>query len=380
MRLLRVDIEKFRSIEEQWIPAEGLVVLYGANSSGKTSVLEAVAHVITQAGEVRSDPGAEDEDFVLGSVWFELPAAAVAGSEDARFFVSLLRGEHSKPTMFGKSIQCPWEWLDDSARKRLAAADLGDAVSIVADALAADGDADGVADRQLLARSLFDPRAVYFVAELANVSLNVYGPSLPTEAAEAATRIAARAGDDRLSGVAANLVSQGWAHIGWVATGSFAWAEFAASFPPVIALDGDIESLSAELERAVVSVHDVLWRSPLEVIGSYPEFGGVQTVEGEYYQIGEVREPVRYAADPWLETMSSDGQIVGPELFAPPYNHSEWYRVRHSVLAAAQTIAAEANRVAPGFVTEQGTIGIEVLGLKSRAAGTYGRPTKAAAE
>ena len=44
-----------------------------------------------------------------------------------------------------------------------------------------------------------------------------------------------------------------------------------------------------------------------------------------------------------------------------PYDQGDWYRVRHSVLAAAKLLEIEANRVAPGFVQGQGTIGIEVL-------------------
>jgi len=141
LRLLRVDIEQFRSINDQWIPAEGLVVLFGANSAGKTSVLEAVEHVITQASALRADPGADDDPFVMGSVWFQLLAAGAAGSEDARLYRSLLRGEHSKPGMFG-GTQYPWDWLDDAACGRLADADLDGAISILVGALASTGDAD----------------------------------------------------------------------------------------------------------------------------------------------------------------------------------------------------------------------------------------------
>ena len=72
MRLLNVEIEQFRSIEDQWIPADGLVVLFGPNSAGKTSVLEAVEHLITQAGTLRPDPGADEDPTVQGSVTFDL--------------------------------------------------------------------------------------------------------------------------------------------------------------------------------------------------------------------------------------------------------------------------------------------------------------------
>jgi recombinational DNA repair ATPase RecF len=60
VRLLRLDIDEFRSIENQWVPADGLVVLFGPNSSGKTSVLEAVEQLITQAGTLRADPAGAD--------------------------------------------------------------------------------------------------------------------------------------------------------------------------------------------------------------------------------------------------------------------------------------------------------------------------------
>lgn len=41
MRLLEVNISEFRSITDRKLKADGLVVLFGPNSAGKTSVLEA---------------------------------------------------------------------------------------------------------------------------------------------------------------------------------------------------------------------------------------------------------------------------------------------------------------------------------------------------
>ncbi|MGN6796850.1 MAG: amidohydrolase family protein [Gaiellaceae bacterium] len=46
MRLLKIQIEDFRSIYNQSLPADGLVVLFGPNSAGKTSVLEAATELI----------------------------------------------------------------------------------------------------------------------------------------------------------------------------------------------------------------------------------------------------------------------------------------------------------------------------------------------
>jgi hypothetical protein len=54
-------------------------------------------------------------------------------------------------------MQYPWDWLDDSARGRLANADLNEAISILADELGGTGGAGSAEDRQLLARSAFDP-------------------------------------------------------------------------------------------------------------------------------------------------------------------------------------------------------------------------------
>jgi hypothetical protein len=118
VRLLRVDIDGFRSIEHQWLPASGLVVLFGPNSAGKTSVLEAVAEVITNTGGFRSDPGQADDEYVIGSVTFALLKGGTAGTEDARTFASLLSGEQAGPPLFGGSTY-PWPWLAEETRPTL---------------------------------------------------------------------------------------------------------------------------------------------------------------------------------------------------------------------------------------------------------------------
>lgn len=367
LHLLNVEIEQFRSIEDQGIPAEGLVVLFGPNSAGKTSVLEAVEDLITRAGTLRSDPGADDDTTVLGSVTFALPAAGIAGSGDARMYRSLLGGEHSKPSMLGDSGD-PWAWLEDGLTERLKDAGLDQARSMLAEAFARTGDTGSFEDREVLARSVFDPHAVYFCADLPDISLVVNGPSLPAEAMDAARRIAAIAGDDALWKVATGLVSEGRAHVASIGVEDGQRQSFAAYFPPVIVLDGDLESLSAELESAIIAVHDRLWHIKLETkpapdeiqSPTLPELSIV--VAFDEYQIGALRQTNRYTADPWLETLSEQGEVSSPPAGWPVlYDKGDWYRVRHSVRAAAKLLAIEANRVAPGFVQGQGTIGIEVL-------------------
>lgn len=55
MRLRGLVIEDFRSIGGQWLPAAGLV-LFGPDSAGKTSVLEATADLLGAGSHLRTDP------------------------------------------------------------------------------------------------------------------------------------------------------------------------------------------------------------------------------------------------------------------------------------------------------------------------------------
>ena len=368
MRLWRIDIEQFRSVEDQWIPAEGLVVLFGMNSAGKTSLLEAVEGVIAQTASFRPDPGASDDPIVLGSVLFSLPAADVTGSDDARLYLSLLRGDFSESGIFGERPQYPWDWLDDQHRESLKDLDLHQAKTMLTDSLVASGNAGTAEDRKKLASSVFDPASIYLAADRINVSFNIFGPYLPVEARKAARRIAGEPGEDPLWKLACALTSDGWAHVAWVASGSFSWPEFAAKFPPVIALDGDIESLSGELEGAIVSVHNRLWAFDPTIAS--PEGGIGRIVVAEPSAIGSNDQDSRYRADQWLETQSKDGSPIRPGIFAP-YNEGDWYRVRHSVLAAAILIETEANRIAPDFVKNQGRIGVEVLPVSVWGSGKH---------
>ena len=100
----------------------------------------------------------------------------------------------------------------------------------------------------------------------------------------AARRIAEHTGVDPLWDLANSLMSDGNAHVAWVASGSFGWQKFTAAFPPVIVLDGDIESLSAELERAIVSIHDQLWAFDPTI--ESPSGGPERLMVGEFVNIG----------------------------------------------------------------------------------------------
>ena len=293
LHLLGIDIENFRSLKDQWVPADGLVVLFGPNSAGKTSVLEAVDDLISQTGALRADPGADDDPLVIGSVIFGLPAADVAGSDDSQLYASLLRGEYIKRGLFGIT-QDPWSWVGKELREHLKDADLDQAKSLLSGALARTGDTGEAEDRECLAESVFEPGTVYFSTDIGSTSISVYRGSLPTVAVQAARRIAALPGDDddALWKLSQDLVARGSAHLGWVASGHGHDKIWAVAFPPVIQLNGDIDSLATELERAVPVIHNQLWHFELEVLaGSWDSPTGVM-VAGQDFDMGQASRAV----------------------------------------------------------------------------------------
>lgn len=370
VRLVKVDIERFRSIEDQQVPLSGLVMLFGPNSAGKTTVLEAVGNLLGREGSLRADPGDEDP-LVIGWVMFDFPGAGSPDSEDARLYRALLRGDYNGPGLWGIT-EDPWGWIQDGLSKRIRGTALDQVQAVLAESLARAGDAGSREDRDLLARAVFDPGAVYFWADDGNVSSNVQFGRLPAAAADAARRLAGIADDDPLCKLAAGLVTDGWVHLAWQG-GIRGVDKLAASFPPLIVLDGNLESLSAELQSAVEAVHDKMWYFEPEATERFPD-GTILTSGPAGFGIGGYADNGRYAVDAWLETQTEAGQAIRADM-VDRYDQHDWYRVRQSVLAAAKVIEAETNRVAPGFIKSQGTIGIEVLPVAVWAPGRRVRAT-----
>jgi hypothetical protein len=354
VRLVKIFIEEFRSIHDQWLPAEGLVVLLGPNSAGKTSVLEAASELVRGSGtKHRADPGEAEPAYAVGTLWFDLPAADDRGSKDAAAYRSLLCGEDSE----GWAGEGPaWDWLEPGTAELLKGASAGDARAHLAQLLAGSGMAGDAGDRELLARAVFEASPL-FAADAEGIRLLVRAASLPGAAIDAAAHIAASPGSgDRLQEIAAQLGTRALADVATVAVGLFSSRILAAALPPVIVLDGYPGSLSAELTRAIPVIHDLLW-SIADAEFSTP---GVT-----WWLDPFVLEPgpdagASYSVDPWLEGLSDTGETVIPRKI-PDYSTGDWYRVRHSVVATAQMIAAEANRRAPSFVKDQGIIGVEVV-------------------
>jgi recombinational DNA repair ATPase RecF len=68
------------------------VVLFGPNSAGKTSVLEAAVELLRAASSPRIDPRGAEDVFATGSIRFTLPGAGISGSPDAEMYRDLLNG------------------------------------------------------------------------------------------------------------------------------------------------------------------------------------------------------------------------------------------------------------------------------------------------
>jgi hypothetical protein len=163
VRLLKIQIEDFRSIYDQSLPADGLVVLFGPNSAGKTSVLEAATELIRTSATHRSDPGKLEDVFALGSLRFDLPGAGTAGSPDAEIYRSLLCGEYTDGWA--------WDWLGQGTAELLKGARLDEARTYLADRLIQLGQVGEPGDREVLARA--NRVAPQFVKDQGTIGIEV---------------------------------------------------------------------------------------------------------------------------------------------------------------------------------------------------------------
>ena len=242
-RLLGVSVAEFRSIRDQRLPLDGLVVLFGPNSAGKTSILEAAVELLRAASAARMDQGVVTDELASGWICFDLPDAAVADTLDARLFegwggvapeiAAFLGGEAAAAT-----------------RERIGSA--------------ADGrKPDAAADREILARGVagillgLDPAGITWGwTQSDEVFVQVDPALIPGEVGQAADRVMAEADPaDPLWETALFLREAK------IAVGQDQGA-LGDAIPPVIVLDVGLGSLSAQLHDSVQVIHDRLWGDP----------------------------------------------------------------------------------------------------------------------
>jgi hypothetical protein len=185
--------------------------------------------------------------WAQGSVWFTLPRAGIGGSADAEFYRAFLNGEHAGSRA--------WDGLAPEAADLLRGKTADDPREWIVSRLVDGGQAGQEPDRAVLARSVLDPAGAFFVAHIGGVFMYADADRIPNVAIKAARRIAAGEGtNDPLWEIAVGLSAERQVEISSVADSGI----LADAFPPVIVLDGDSESLSAELRKALPVIHDLL--------------------------------------------------------------------------------------------------------------------------
>lgn len=359
MRLLSVTINEYRSVSEASLPLEGMVVLIGPNSAGKTTALEAVREALRAKGAVRVDPGDRDQPLHGAEVEFELPGAALAGSEDRQLLRDLLAGRYG-PGAGHDAVVPPLAALDPEAVELLADCPLEEVTNYLVDEYVKRGNAGTPEDRRCLASALFDNPL--FQTDFRYLVLRVDRARLGSTACAAAERIAQsdRTGPDALHNLAKEIVAQGGA---FVASVSDQAPAVLANRVRVITLDTDPERLGTEVEAVLPSIHNLLWGT--EAVPHPNDFLAQRGLEAvDEFLIGPTDSKF-LEADPWVESqIEVDGMptMALPTTFSP-FDTGEWHRVRRSLLAVVRLISARVNEVAPSFVREYGRIEVELLPL-----------------
>ena len=363
MRLLELYIEQCRSVRNSVLPLEGLVVLFGPNSAGKSTVLEAAGELLGASGRLRRDPGDDwSEHYAMGSVFFELPAAGLPGSADAELMRDLLVGRYAKRVS-------PWTALDPDARERLAGVDLDEAKRFLVELLVGHGSAGTVEDRATVATAWLE--APLFSTD--GSSIMMLPPSSPADGRTqtAAVRVAsAQPGEEDLLARVASAIHRprrqeprgeaGEDSVAEVVLGEEA-KTLLSTFAPVVTLDGDPARLANELEEKLPALHNLLWAS-VPAPPERTEDGTLWEVVDEFLIAGTA-DGGHLSVDPWLEVLVEDRgetRVATPEIF-DPYNLGAWSRARHSLIATAKVLSEHANSLAPGFIQDYGTIEVEVL-------------------
>lgn len=320
------------------------MVLFGANSSGKTSVLEAIEEILTRKQRRRFDP-AEGRDRVpiSGYVWFELDKAHIPGHPDAELHRAL-------------KVESAWAIVGKGVSEVFRGATAQEVEDTVAMLLADAGRAGTREDRQQLARALVSSRM--FFAGFESTYLRISGDVLPVKVRAMADRIASASADesDELGRLARQVISGGPIELAELDRSLFG-AATVTMLPPVVVVDPDPTQLGAELRGALEEIHDRLWALPDQP----PVPGAARQLDG--FLISHTRES-GYEPDRWLEgfeaEISTDSGEGVPEARPRP-GTGDWHRIRPSLHVSAQMLEARINKNLPSFVSDLGHVEIDLL-------------------
>jgi energy-coupling factor transporter ATP-binding protein EcfA2 len=401
MRIARIEIDRWRVLKGTSLPLDGLVVLYGANSSGKTTILEAVSSMLAGA-RPRIDPYVNDPGVgdAKGRIFFELDCADLPGHPDADLYLRLVSRR-------GIGLDLAGHFGPDLALL-LEGADAETVCSTLEEAYVEQSQAGAREDRELVAAHAFRSRLFMFEFETLTVWL-VAPPPEDAITRDAVERVAVEDHGDRddyLLDVACDF-----------AKGDFSWIrdltrivtpeEFFEDLVVCMSLNLEHESLANELREGIEVVHDRLWRVAwlsdvgreslqafwpdiarlraeghgLGGFGPEPEdltevpVGYIERDDGSVVRDRFLLAPGRtyedgygHRPDAWLEVPpnTSEGPNGSPGSGETNGNDSwdgfpTWQRVRPSIACVARLISDAATRLAPSFVQDQGRIEVEIL-------------------
>ncbi len=342
MRLIAIDFDSDR-LFNQVLNIRPLTVLFGANSCGKTTVLESVEQILTRRNHVRFDRAiGPSRDPLAGYVTFDLDQADVPGHSDAEFERRLKTSLTIGPDTPGA--------VDFSAV--LAGATTADSEELLAEHLARDDAGSSKQDRELLARALLRSRVFY--STIGGTYLEARTCDLRVDARSAAERIARTPGtdDDLLCEMARSLARVGYCAVG-LSDFDVRDQNTREMFPDVIRLDMSPVGLPAIVQKMLPKIHDRLWR--------FPDHTTLLDGEPDNYLLNEGVNR-GFSDDLWLERMDREGNArVAGRFTSHPTTVETWFRVRSSVRHAAAILTVHANTCLPRFISEVGSIEIEVV-------------------
>jgi hypothetical protein len=345
MQLRKFEFDSGQLFDQE-LAVRPLTVLFGANSSGKTTVLEWIEEILARRERLRYDPAEGPlQQYVTGYVWFCLDNADVHGHADA---------ERNRALKSNLAIGYEDEGIIDLSEV-LAGASIDDVEATIADALVSQGSAGSEDDRRCLADRV--ARSREFFAFFSETHLIADRDSLSVEDLAAAQHIAEQSPgkDDPLGEIARQLTTSSWAFVGAVAEGILESAT-RAMFPEAIRFEIEPTMLAGLVEDAIPKIHDAIWAMP-----RYEDSDQYQFVDP--FLIRDVATS-GHTPDPWLEHLADDATAEPENPFAAA-DPRAWLRVRASVRSTASLLADHVNACLPTFVAEQGRVDINVLPLSA---------------